>query len=606
LEEEEMFDHHSTRDDLVRELNSARKQLAEIQAIVSEQERLREALSRDRERYQKIFHGSNDAILVIDADQDLILDVNPKACEILGYSRRELLAKRATDIHPQEMPQFRAFASRVMEDGSGWTDELTCMTKVGQYLQAEISASTVEFEGRTCVIAMVRDISERKRAEQAIKMSEEKYRSLYHHTPVMMHSINRSGKLIRVNHFWLSVLGYERDEVIGRQVTDFLNDRYRKLAMTVHLPKLLQTGTVTDVELQMVKSDGNVIDALLSAVAIRDDAGEMDHSVAFVIDVTESKAAARALMESEKRLSRILESAMDAIITIDDDRRIVLFNEAAEKTFQGSRAKALNQPIDLFLSEKFRNLLTNYLKDFHGRKKNRPYIWAPGGLTAIRSNREEFPVEATISHVRVSDRNLYTIILRDINERLQAKAELRKLHLPNIYLQEEIETEFNFGEIVGASAAMKEVFRNIEKVAPTDSTVLVTGETGTGKELVARAIHNTSTRTGVLIKVNCGALPSGLVESELFGHEKGAFTGAVAEKKVVSSLRTPVRFSWMRLASYRWKHRLNCCGFCRSRSSSAWEGPKRSKSTCGSLRLATAISRKPSSKVFFARTFSIA
>ena len=107
-----------------------------------------------------------------------------------------------------------------------------------------------------------------------------------------------------------------------------------------------------------------------------------------------------------------------------------------------------------------------------------------------------------------------------------------RLEAENIYLQEEIRTEHNFTEIVGDSPAIRKVFANVERVARTDSTVLITGETGTGKELVARAIHQLSNRKdSALIKVNCAALPSGLIESELFGHEKGAFTGALSRKK---------------------------------------------------------------------------
>jgi formate hydrogenlyase transcriptional activator len=106
-----------------------------------------------------------------------------------------------------------------------------------------------------------------------------------------------------------------------------------------------------------------------------------------------------------------------------------------------------------------------------------------------------------------------------------------KLEEENRYLREEIKSDHNFEEIVGQSRAIKEVFRAIEAVAPAGATVLITGETGTGKELVARALHNLSPRRGkALIKVNCAALPAGLIESELFGHEKGAFTGAIARK----------------------------------------------------------------------------
>jgi formate hydrogenlyase transcriptional activator len=107
----------------------------------------------------------------------------------------------------------------------------------------------------------------------------------------------------------------------------------------------------------------------------------------------------------------------------------------------------------------------------------------------------------------------------------------RKLEAENIYLQEEISREHNFEEIVGNSRALVEVLRYVETVAPTDSTVLIMGETGSGKELIARAIHSRSVRKNrPLVKLNCGAIPTGLVESELFGHMKGAFTGALERR----------------------------------------------------------------------------
>src|SRR5262249_46252493 len=106
-----------------------------------------------------------------------------------------------------------------------------------------------------------------------------------------------------------------------------------------------------------------------------------------------------------------------------------------------------------------------------------------------------------------------------------------KLAKEKVYLEEEVRTDHNFGEIVGKCAALRKVLKEVETVAPTNSTVFIHGETGTGKELIARALHDLSPRRDrTFVKLNCAAIPTGLLESELFGHEKGAFTGAITQK----------------------------------------------------------------------------
>jgi formate hydrogenlyase transcriptional activator len=238
------------------------------------------------------------------------------------------------------------------------------------------------------------------------------------------------------------------------------------------------------------------------------------------------------LRESGERLGRILDSAMDAIVTFDGSGRIELFNRAAEKVFRCPPAEAIDGALGRFLTDELRGAVETAMQAMVCGHASHSFLLGRAQLFALRADGERFPIEATISHAQFGQRRLYTLILRDIDERRRAEEELRHLSLHNEYLREEIKAEHNFEEIVGGSPALGEVLDKVRLVAGTNSTVLILGETGTGKELVARAIHsNSARRDRPLIKVNCAALPTGLIESELFGHEKGAFTGAT-EKRI--------------------------------------------------------------------------
>lgn len=246
----------------------------------------------------------------------------------------------------------------------------------------------------------------------------------------------------------------------------------------------------------------------------------------------ERKRAEQALRSSEERLASILASALDAIITIDAEQRITLFNPAAEKVFHCSAGQVLGQSFIPLLSKRFGNLLKGYCLAVQPTTVNSQQLWAPEGLTACRYDGEEFLVEATLSPLAINGQQFYTVILRDVTKRRLSEETLKQLQLENLYLQEEIKTRQSPGNIIGDSPAMQDVFAHAEQVAGADATVLLTGETGTGKSVIARTIHDLSDRRDKLfVNVNCAALPSELVESELFGHEKGAFTGATAQRK---------------------------------------------------------------------------
>ena len=149
-----------------------------------------------------------------------------------------------------------------------------------------------------------------------------------------------------------------------------------------------------------------------------------------------------------------------------------------------------------------------------------PFIWL-GGESALLPQEDVDFLRQIASQISIAVDNA-------LNYRQVTKSRVR-LAAEKQYLEEEIRREYNPDEIVGDSPSLLKLLQLVEQVAPTDSNVLISGETGTGKELIARAVHSRSTRKDrPLVKVNCGAIPAGLVESELFGHVKGAFTGATS------------------------------------------------------------------------------
>jgi PAS domain S-box-containing protein len=233
--------------------------------------------------------------------------------------------------------------------------------------------------------------------------------------------------------------------------------------------------------------------------------------------------------QREEKLTRLVDSAMDAIVELDDGLRVTRMNPAAARLFG---QVAVGTDFVRFLSGESGTRLSGLAADLAARAEGERSLWIPGALTALLANGAEFPAEATLSRFDVHRRVFYTLILRNVNERLEAESRIRSLTVETEYLREELTALGASDDIVGASDALRGVLQAVRQVAATDATVLVMGETGTGKELVARAIHAASGRRArPLVKVNCAAIPAGLVESEFFGHERGAFTGATQRRE---------------------------------------------------------------------------
>ena len=241
--------------------------------------------------------------------------------------------------------------------------------------------------------------------------------------------------------------------------------------------------------------------------------------------------AEKQVRDREQKLRRLFDSAMDAVIEFDQDFRITRANPAAEKTFGCATTEAVNLSFNRFLTEESQLRLRNLVQELNAKPAGPKSLWIPGGLHALPLDGAHFPAEATLSCFEVDGRFFYSVILRNINERLEADRRINSLTAETEYLRQELKSRCGFDQILGNSEALRAVLQEVEQVAATDATVLILGETGTGKELIARAIHSSSRRSQKpLITLNCAAIPAALMESEFFGHEKGAFTGATQRR----------------------------------------------------------------------------
>ncbi len=232
------------------------------------------------------------------------------------------------------------------------------------------------------------------------------------------------------------------------------------------------------------------------------------------------------LAMANAKMSGLINGAMDAIIMFDEKFRIILTNPAAEKMLEND--DVIQRNALFFFDEQTVDCLERYV---HGDDAEGLLNQLAGKVGVIGSGGAESLAEGTISQYGGEDK-FFTLILRDIGKRLEDENKINMLTSQTEFLKEEINELTSTYGIMAEDPGMTKVLDLVTQVAGTEATVLITGETGTGKELVARAIHMASGRNDKpLIRINCGAIPANLIESELFGHEKGAFTGASISRK---------------------------------------------------------------------------
>jgi PAS domain S-box-containing protein len=310
----------------------------------------------------------------------------------------------------------------------------------------------------------------------------------------------------------------------------------RVLELYAHDESLEPLGAVSYIGVPLFDTDGQILGHL---AVLHDAPMPEDEQITAVFNIFAGRAAAelrrirrdRDLREREQKLSRLIDSAMDAIVELDESLGIAGMNSAAERVFGCNAADVRETPFDAFLTRESSGKLTYLTTELARQPEGKRSLWIPDGIDATCADGTDFPAEATLSRFEVAGQPFYTLILRNINERLEAEERIRDLMNETEYLRAEIDALHGFDEIVGQSPALRSVLADVERVAGAETTVLITGETGTGKELIARAIHQRSARSKKpLITVNCAAIAANLQESEFFGHERGAFTGATQRR----------------------------------------------------------------------------
>jgi PAS domain S-box-containing protein len=235
---------------------------------------------------------------------------------------------------------------------------------------------------------------------------------------------------------------------------------------------------------------------------------------------------------NEQKLAGLFNGAMDAIIELDRNLKVMMMNPSAEKLFGCEQDRCIGKSFTGLLTRGDTSRLRKMIRELASNPSGRHNLWVPEGLHARTVQGQSFPAEATLSQIEINGSSYYVLILRDVNERYKAQKTIKSLRGETRYLKDEIQAIYNLGHIIGSSNAFRQTLQLVAEVASTDSTVLISGETGTGKELIARAIHAASLRKDrSLITVNCAAIPDALMESEFFGHDKGAFTGATQRRE---------------------------------------------------------------------------
>ena len=357
------------------------------------------------------------------------------------------------------------------------------------------------------------------------------FEKLFEASPDAIVVTDVGGRITSINSQVEQLFGYGRQQLIGESVEILVPERFRK-GHPGHRGNYNAHASVrpmgAGLDLFGRRKDGSEfpVDIMLSPM----ETAEGRVVISVIRDISDRKKAQEAVRSSEAQFRALFEFSPDAIIASDSEGRIAEVNARVESMFGYKRGELAGQSIDILVPERFRHSHPARRKEYGAAARVRP-MGAGLELYGRRKDGREFPADIMLGPVETAEGRVVLSVIRDLTEKREAEEALRRSELQKRYLEEELNTEARFEEIIGESVGLKRVLKLVETVSATDVTVMILGETGTGKEVIARAIHQLSPRNErVMVKLNCAAIPAGLLESELFGHERGAFTGAIDRK----------------------------------------------------------------------------
>jgi PAS domain S-box-containing protein len=492
---------------LGRTFNHAARQLQELYAELREQ--------------ASLLSLTHDSIYV--RDMKAVIRYWNRGAEMLyGWSTEEAVGEVAHELLKTIFPvSLHQIETELLASGR-WEGELSQSRKDGTHVVVATRWSIKRDEGGTPMAILVtsNDITERKRAEESLRESETRFRTFVDHAGDALFVYDLEQRtVVDVNREACESLGYTREEIIGKTPLAFHPGTYEADIESVW-ERAAVGETVFDTHWHRRK-DGTLFPVEVHTTRVL--YGGRHFLLMVARDISDRLRAEEAVRQSEKQLREVIET-MPAIAWTNSSDGCFEFVNKRWQEYTGMSAqesagfgwKSAFHPKDLDRYVERRRTSLGSVDSFEDEVrircgKNGEYRWFLSRAVPLRDEQGNI--------VR------WYGTATDIHDRKQAE---ERLQVENVVLREEIDKASMFEEVVGASPALQTVLSAVSKVAPTDSTVLLTGQTGTGKELIARAIHRKSERSGrAFISVNCAAIPQSLIASELFGHEKGAFTGAL-------------------------------------------------------------------------------